>query len=346
MRLFMRWLNLQPGWVGVDARSLLLRQVDSEDPYELLDLLQKFVSGLDRTRKGKQIVYTAVRSFFTHSRCALPEDRGFKVRSTRLGIVPKLTVSHIVDAVKGANLRDRSILLVKWQGMLDNERLVYVGRNLSDQVVTQIKSKVHPVRIDLAGRKNNEQGFYTFIGRDATDALTAYFEKERGWPKPDEAIWLQKSWNGKARTFTTTGLVHMWLRLLRRIGLLPKKRGPKNARYGYNLHEMRDIAKSLLHTHAKPEGFDMDCAEFMLGHIVDPLGYDKFYNDQEYMRKQYLTAEKHLNIVSGGGASTPSREELKRQEQEILTMKGEVARLIQLVQELQQQIEKEGAGPQ
>jgi len=42
----------------------------------------------------------------------------------------------------------------------------------------------------------------------------------------------------------------------------------------------------------------MDCAKFWMGHTVHPLGYDKFYNDQEYVRKQYLIAEKYLNIIS------------------------------------------------
>ena len=58
---------------------------------------------------------------------------------------------------------------------------------------------------------------------------------------------------------------------------------------------MRDLAKSLLHTRAKGDGFDMDCAEFWLGHTVDPLGYDKFFNDFEYVKKQYLIAKKYLN---------------------------------------------------
>jgi len=46
-------------------------------------------------------------------------------------------------------------------------------------------------------------------------------------------------------------------------GIIPRKKGScTGVRYGYNAHEMRDLAKSLLHTRAKDDGFDMDCAEF------------------------------------------------------------------------------------
>jgi hypothetical protein len=71
---------------------------------------------------------------------------------------------------------------------------------------------------------------------------------------------------------------------------------------------MRDLARSLLHVRAKADGFDGDVAEFMMGHTsrLDPLKYDKFYLDQEYMRAQYLIAEKYLNLLT---ASAPSEEE-------------------------------------
>jgi hypothetical protein len=36
----------------------------------------------------------------------------------------------------------------------------------------------------------------------------------------------------------------------------------------------------------------------MMGHTVDHLGYDKFHQNTEYVRKHYLLAEKCLNIIS------------------------------------------------
>lgn len=123
----------------------------------------------------------------------------------------------------------------------------------------------------------------------------------------------------------------MWLRILRRAGLIPKRKGDHGAKYGYNAHEMRDIAKSLLHTQAKADGFDMDCAEFFLGHTVDKLGYDKFYNDTKYVKKQYLIAEKYLNIIS----SPPESELVKEQAERMKEMEQKVARLTEILDRMQ-----------
>jgi hypothetical protein len=145
------------------------------------------------------------------------------------------------------------------------------------------------------------------------DGISARFEKERGWPKPKEPIWLRRRKGQYGYALTEVSFRQMWMKHLRRIGVIPKRFPDRTVRYGYNPHETRDLAKSLLHTRAKAEGFDMDCAEFWLGHTVDPLGYDKFYQDQEYVKKQYLIAEKHLNILS----MQPPTEQVQQQQKEI-----------------------------
>ncbi len=86
---------------------------------------------------------------------------------------------------------------------------------------------------------------------------------------------------------------------------------------------MRDIAKSLLHTRALTDGFDLSCCEFWLGHIVDPLGYDKFFNDTEYVKKQYLIAEKYLNILS----IAPASKEVEHQKEELRKVQDRLEKL-------------------
>jgi hypothetical protein len=63
---------------------------------------------------------------------------------------------------------------------------------------------------------------------------------------------------------------------------------------------------------AKGEGFDMDCAKFWSGRLsgLDREKYDKFYQDIEFVRNQYVIAEKHLDIVSGSEAATMTVEQL------------------------------------
>jgi len=304
----LEWLGQREGWEGIGAGGLLQRQADATDKYALLDLVQDYVDGLDKTRKGKATSYAVIRSFFMHNRCVLPEDRGYKIRSEKPSVVSKLSVASLVDIVKAANLRDRSILLVKWQSLQDAARLVYIDRHCGEELARAVRRDESPVRLDFPGQKNNDQGYYTFIGRDSIDSLKMYFENERGYPRKGETVWRSKEGKGLTRNMVNG----LWENLLRRIGLIPPTRGNSpGTRYGYFAHDMRDVAKSLLHTHAKAEGFDMDCCEFWLGHTVDALGYDKFYNDKEYVRKQYLIAERYLNMVSN---PLPSEEAKKDQE--------------------------------
>lgn len=329
---FLRWLNSQPGWEGVDAKGLLERQAASDDKYLVLDLLQRYVSSLPLTLKSKQYAYTAVRSFFMHNRAGLPEDPSFQIKAAKQNVLSKMSLDQVRDLVKAANIRDRSIILVKWQSFQDSARIVHVSDNLAEQVVNQIKAGIHPVRLDIPNRKRNEKPYYSYLGQDAVKALVEYFEKERmgGWPKPGEPIWIKKTHNGKSTKFTISAFNLMWLRLTRRLGLVPKKKGTVGSRYGFYAHDTRDIAKSLLHTHAKSEGFDLDCAEFWMGHTIDPLGYDKFYENEEYVKKQYLIAEKYLNILSVPLAS----EQVKRQEEEIKQMQDRLAKIEETYSEL------------
>ena len=127
--------------------------------------------------------YSVIRSFFLHNRAPLPADPTFRMRGDKPPVQAKLSKMDISEILLGAELRYRSMILVKWQGLLDNERLIYVSNHCSDQVVRQIRAGERLVRLDLPGRKSNENDaegcFYTYIGSDAVSALTQYFERER-----------------------------------------------------------------------------------------------------------------------------------------------------------------------
>jgi integrase len=313
LKQFLAWLNKKPGWQGAGPRDLLFRQIEAtaENPYLVLDFLQEFLNQRRMARKTNERLYTAVRSFFDYNHVPLPRSR-FKVRGFRPPVTPKLTLDDIREIIQAANLRDRSLILVKWMALMDNEEVARAGQEQADSITKQLKNGQNPIRVDSPGRKatENEQPFYTFFGKDAADALVKYFDHERGWPKAGEPIWVDKF--GKPISVAAVG--DLWLRLTRRKGYVPKKEGHVGSRYGYNTHEMRDIARSLLHVRGHADNFDLDCAEFWMGHTsqLDPNKYDKFYMDQEYMRAQYKLAEKYLNIISGA-ISHQAEEKTKEQ---------------------------------
>ena len=72
---WMKWLRLQSGWEQITPRELLVRQLDSEDSYIVLDLLQRYVNSLIQRKSSRRKAYSVVRSFFAHNRCALPPDQ-------------------------------------------------------------------------------------------------------------------------------------------------------------------------------------------------------------------------------------------------------------------------------
>jgi hypothetical protein len=242
----MKWLHKQPGWVDVTPRELLIRQLEADDSYVIVDLLQSYIGGLVLRKSSKQKAHSVIRSFFAHNRCALPEDPSFRIRGDRPPVDAKLTVDDIVGACHAATIRYQSIILVKWQSFLDNARLFYINTHCANEIVKQIQMGTHPVRIDLAGRKETENDtegrFNTYIGKDAVDALTRYFDEERGWPHPGEPLWIQTN----RKPLQKATMESTWLHLMRHMGKIPKRKGPIGSRYGYNLHEMRYVATTYL----------------------------------------------------------------------------------------------------
>ena len=63
-------------------RQLLVRQLQAEDSYELVDLVQEYLdSRHDLRTSSKRQVLRVLRSFFKKNRCSLPADAEFTIRS-------------------------------------------------------------------------------------------------------------------------------------------------------------------------------------------------------------------------------------------------------------------------
>ncbi len=88
----------------------------------------------------------------------------------------------------------------------------------------------------------------------------------------------------------------MMLRLGQRINVVHRvNNSDSGTRYGFNLHEMRDIARSLWHEN----GSDLSVAEFTLRHSIDKNGYDRIMTlSPDYAIKEFKKAEPYLNLMS------------------------------------------------
>jgi hypothetical protein len=155
-----------------------------------------------------------IKSYFSHYRATLPLDPSFHIRDDFPPVQIELTAADILEVIHAADLRYRNMILVKWQSYSDNERLICANLHCGDQLVEHLQADIHPAKLDLPGRKSNENdpegAFYTCIGSDSVTALREYFDEERGWPDRGEPIWTYPE-NHKA--VTKPAFEATWLRL-------------------------------------------------------------------------------------------------------------------------------------
>jgi hypothetical protein len=282
--------------VGKDPETVILWARETPDKFQVLDEIQDFIRKMEGRRyKTKESGYAALRSYFLHNRIMLPQDRSFRIRADLPPVERKLTIENLRELIGLSTQPFRSMILTKWMGLLDNEMLIYVSNNRSAELVNAIRENQHVLKLELPGRKRskNVRNFYTFIGQDALTSLKEYFERERGYPEPGDPIWVYRQ---TKKLVNKVGFVHAWLRLLRRAHLIPREIGGRTSRYGYNAHNTRDLAISLLNT---VPGLNPKCIEFWAGHDIDPLGYNQFYSVKpDYVQQQYLLAEPYLNLLT------------------------------------------------
>jgi len=151
-------------------------------------------------------------------------------------------------------LRDQAVYLTLLQGLMDQERFFNffnprgydVGRHIQERGLDI------PYRVEcLRGRKKNRRVFNTWISHDALQAWKLYFERVRGWPKEGEPGAVAS----KNRPLSRSAILVNHLYTMRKLGYINGKGGDTGKRYGYGLHELRDLARSLLEK-AKQEGFN------------------------------------------------------------------------------------------
>jgi hypothetical protein len=324
---FLDWLNEHEGWRGVGPKELLIRQLQAGDPYEIPELIQTFANARPNLRNSTILKRIGlILKFFEWNRSPLPRDvtpNWFKVQSTVPPVQNQLTAEVIRAVILGLSSRWRSLFLVEYQAMLDTPGLCWLNNNGAAQITRQLREGRKIIRIDLPQcvrkqvcRRESTVPFFTYFGRDAATALTSYFNEERDWPESGQPIWvytredLKRGRNRYSRDTRGVGdglqdryIWNRWRRALRTLNYIPRKSGTLGTRYGYNLLQFRAVAVSELYAHAKDQGLDLDCVKFWCGQIweIDPshLEYDKFYNNSDYMEKQYAIAEPYLNIISG-----------------------------------------------
>ena len=294
VRKFMRWLKENGGRFAEYTPDELVayqKAADNGTKYEILDLIQRYVGQLDLRAGSKQREYAALRSLFAHNRAELPKDPTFRIRSQRPSVVGILTVEEIRDMVLSCKKVYRAIFLTIFQGGIGLDEFNHWNLTGWEKLREDLRGEPELIRIDLPGRKmrKNMSPYYTLVGSDAIKALKEWVDVR---PPDAEAIFT----NQYGAPFSIRSIQLYWIRHLEKLGFIKReKNGKSSNRYGKNPHEMRDVFRSQWEK-SPAKG---SVAEFMMGHTVDPLHYNKAYRDEEWVREEYLQALPMLEIMSG-----------------------------------------------
>lgn len=338
---FERWMN----WMaenggelaGLTTGELLdyQRGASNSDRYVILDLLQRHVREIPGRYNYKMKPYTAVRSFFMHNRAGLPPDKGFILRAEKPPVQGTLTIDEVKQVVMASNPLYQAVFLCILQGGMDERGVVdwsSTGYDTLIQDLTEVKAlrrEDRIIRIRLPGRKKNRNimPFYTYVGGDALEAVQNWLKRR---PKDAETIFV----NQYGDPLSEESMRTYWTRKLKRLGLVePGEPGDKGIRYGKNLHEVRDVFRSQWEK-SPAKG---SVAEYMMGHQIDPLEYNKACRDEDWTLREYRKALLHLQIMSSGipFEQISIEEAYKMKNQQLMIDEKEVNALKDRVMELE-----------
>ncbi|MEM4727207.1 MAG: hypothetical protein QXD04_03005, partial [Candidatus Bathyarchaeia archaeon] len=177
LRGFLDWLGVYGGrFVGLTPDQLVEWQREHPNGFELLDLLQEYVRGKRGRVNYKRNIYNAVRSFFGHNRAEMPRDRRFRIHGDVPAVVGRLGVEELRRILLASNPMYRAVFLCMFQGGMGIGELLHWSRTGLEGLRMQLRDGVRLVRVELPGRKanRNRKPYYTFLGRDAQEALRAW----------------------------------------------------------------------------------------------------------------------------------------------------------------------------
>lgn len=294
---FLKWKTENGGKfsdMSPDELIAYQRNCSNNDCYEILDMIQRWILGMSGLAyKTKRLYYVSILSFFTHNRAELPKDKSFKIRGDKPRTPSNLRPEHVRKALLIANPMYGAMISCMLEGGMGIAEVIEWSNNGWKNLRDQLDKGSDIIKIELQGRKShrNIRPYFTLIGGDALDLLKQYLGPEL--PEERDAIFI----NAFKTPVKKTALKLFWLRHLTRLRIIEKaENGTKGTRYGYGLHELRDIFR----TQWSQSRANPDIGEFLMGHKLDEYGYNQVYRDYDYVVEEYRKALPFLNVLSGG----------------------------------------------
>ena len=183
-RFFARFMNEvvaeHPKLRGSEPRDLLEFQANAQtrqDRFLIADAVRHWINNMTLTAGTKKTRWSQVNSFFLHrNKESLPSDPSWHWTNTVTPVDGYLPMNELQAIIMGSNLMYRSVFLMKYQGLLDNQAVIYINEHYARQVMDAFEKDVGVFRLALPPRKMNPQPYFTMLSTrsDFGDAFRAY----------------------------------------------------------------------------------------------------------------------------------------------------------------------------
>jgi uncharacterized coiled-coil protein SlyX len=293
---------------------------NDKDRYYHISLIEDYLSEVDLPATQEKSIYTALRSFYKHNKAALP-SYPLKFRDKTLKVsVPQqpVTLDELREMLGNAKPREKAMFLCMLQAGMDRSTLCECFNfEAWPQLVRQLGSEnpelwdisKAPVQINLI-RPKTKSGYYSFLSVDALKALQAWLNVRHTMMdapmKTGEPLFITP----QRTPIRKDNVSSIFKRLAISSGLEARKYGkPSEVRYRFHSHELRDT----LRTACTVAGVAHPVAEYIIGHDIDKLHYDKSPDVYpEHYRQDYTKVEPLINIFSSENRSLKKISELEQ----------------------------------
>jgi hypothetical protein len=225
-------------------------------------------------------------------------------------------------------VRDRAIILVNFQGGLDASTICSLNY---EDVAKGIEENENPLKLELVRPKTDVE-YYTFLGKDAVDAVKAYVadQKARGTGWTDEKPLFTKERIATDERITPNLIQNMMKEVAVLSGFVDKQNNGKD----FNIlgpHALRESFSSIMLNAGVPKPI----VDFWIGHERGDMD-NAYMRVQEAKAREMYVKREHLLSIS---ASTEKEEELRK-------IKDSVSDLIVDKEEIKERMEKAEGGVQ
>ena len=268
------------------------------------------IQGRGVSSKLAHTYVNAIRSFYDtygvvvklKGRSALPRPR---VTNKRMRL-SNMDVKRLLDHCRSP--RDRAIILVMFQSGMDVSTLCSLKYG---DVAEGLAKDEHPLRLNLYRPKTGTE-YYTFLGKDACEALRAYLNdlKAKGIQLSyNDPLFLKEGRKALRKEPIRPNLVQKLMRELAvKAGFVDENMNGR-AINPVSPHALRESFSSILVSNKVPTTI----VDFFLGHELGELARAYQRVEVERLRQIYLEVEKHLSIVQPPTVIKEIEERLRNQ---------------------------------